>query len=88
MKGRVQENMLCLLSVVQWHEQGRNALLPFLVPCNLWQAGDGRKVMRVEELAMSVTSYNTQKSGPCSSPGSRAALALVVQMADEPAPRL
>jgi hypothetical protein len=69
-----------------WDRGGRDALLLSLGPRHLWQAA-GRKtgpgIINVEEMAMSLTSCNTQESDLAPCLGSRVLLVLVVSVAGE-----
>lgn len=76
----------CLLSAELWCRRAR-ARATLLLPHCLWHMGELAPGPRKwEELAMSLTNYNTVGPAPCL--GSRVKLALVVGVAGELASRL
>lgn len=51
------------------HRKAVLSLVGWVVPCNLQQVGAELRIMRMGELALSLTSWNTQDSSPCTSHG-------------------
>lgn len=62
------EKVLLPLSLMPWHDQGRDVSLFLLAPPTLWWEGEDSWVMRVKGLDLPFTDYNTRESGLCTSP--------------------
>lgn len=70
-----------ILFARQWYSPGRDAIpIPHPLPSMATRKA-GPRVTRVKALALTLTFWNTQESGPCTFLGSRIELALVAGVA-------